>query len=48
VALGSLAGGSLVAPSRGLFGHGARDVEVIGPVLEDEACEVHRRFWLGA
>ena len=47
-ALGALAGGSLVAPSRGLFGHGARNVEVIGPVLEDEACEVHRRFWPGA
>lgn len=48
VALGALAGGSLVAPSRGLFGHGARDVEVIGPVFEDEACKVHRRFWSGA
>ena len=45
VALGALAGGNLVAPSRGLLGHGVRQVEVIGPVLEDEACGVHRRFW---
>ena len=44
-ALGLIAGGSLVASSRSLFGHGKRAVEVIGPVLEDEACAVHRRFW---
>lgn len=44
-ALGLIAGGSLVVSSRSLLSHGKRAVEVIGPVLEDEACAVHRTFW---
>ncbi|MDA1092274.1 MAG: nucleoside deaminase [Acidobacteria bacterium] len=44
-ALAVIAGGSLAVPSRSLFSHGKRPVAVIGPVLEDEACDVHRRFW---
>ena len=30
---------------RVVFGSGQRDVEVIGPVLEDEAAKVHETFW---
>ena len=46
-ALGRLAGGSLVVPSRELLGRGQRQVSVIGPVLETEALAVHQRHWPG-
>ncbi len=45
VALGAIAAGSLVTSSRELLGYGTRRVEVIGPVLEQDAADVHRRFW---
>jgi tRNA(Arg) A34 adenosine deaminase TadA len=45
VELGALVGGSLVIPSRQVFGSGRRPVEVVGPVLETEALAVHRVYW---
>ena len=44
-ALGALAGGSLVMPSRELFARGHRRVEVVGPVLESDALRAHREYW---
>jgi len=43
--LGEITGGSLVVSSRTVFACGRRRVEVIGPVLGDEALAVHRGFW---
>lgn len=43
--LAEVTDGSLELPCREVFAHGAREVEVVGPVLEDEALEVHRGFW---
>ena len=45
VQLGVVAGGSLVMPSREVFGRARRRVEVIGPILETEALAVHRTYW---
>ena len=45
VALGALTLGSLVIPSREVFGAGTRQVEVIGPVIEAEALVVYRAYW---
>lgn len=42
---GRVAGGSLVVPCREIFERGKRTTEVIGPVLETEALEVHEGFW---
>lgn len=36
---------SLFLPSRDLFAHGKKAIEVIGPILEDEARYVHKDFW---
>lgn len=36
---------TLDLPCRQVFAAGQRPVEVIGPVLEDEAAEVHKAFW---
>ena len=33
-------------PCREVFARGQRDVEVIGPLLEDEASEPHKGFWV--
>jgi tRNA(Arg) A34 adenosine deaminase TadA len=43
--LAAVTGGSLALPCREVFAHGDREIEVRGPVLEDEALEVHRSFW---
>lgn len=32
-------------PCRELFGKGKKTIEVLGPILEEEAKEVHRGFW---
>jgi len=44
-----LAGGDsedvLFLPCRELFGKGLKHIEVIGPILEDEARKVHVGFW---
>jgi len=36
---------TLDLPCRQVFAAGQRDVEVIGPMLEDEAAEVHEGVW---
>ena len=43
--LGEMAGGSFVVPCRRLFAIGGVETAVIGPVLEDEAAQVHDGFW---
>ena len=43
--LGSITGRGPEITSRQIFAAGKRTVEVIGPILENEAVEVHRRFW---
>lgn len=35
----------LVLPCREVFAHGNMAVEVVGPLLEDEAAAVHEGFW---
>jgi tRNA(Arg) A34 adenosine deaminase TadA len=32
-------------PCREVFAKGRKQIEVLGPVLEDEACAVHEGFW---
>lgn len=36
----------LILPCRELFRKGRKPIEVIGPILEDEARKVHEGFWL--
>jgi len=36
---------SLKLPCREVFARGGRPVEVVGPLLEDEAAIVHQGFW---
>jgi tRNA(Arg) A34 adenosine deaminase TadA len=36
---------TLTLPCRELFARGQRKVEVVGPLLEDEAAEAHKGFW---
>ena len=43
--LAKLAGGSFVIPCRELFARAAEAVAVIGPLLADEAREVHLGYW---
>lgn len=43
--LGEMAGGSFVVPCRQLFALGGVDTAVLGPVLPDEAAQVHAGFW---
>lgn len=43
--LGKIAGGSFVVPSRYLFAFGDVETAVIGPILENEAAQVHAGFW---
>jgi tRNA(Arg) A34 adenosine deaminase TadA len=44
-ALAAMAGGSFLVPCRELFGRAADRVEVIGPLLLEEAREVHVGYW---
>ncbi len=32
-------------PCRDVFKHGKKSIEVVGPLLEDEAIKVHEGFW---
>ena len=43
--LDSITDGTLLMPCREIFARSGRKVEVFGPVLEQEALEVHREFW---
>jgi tRNA(Arg) A34 adenosine deaminase TadA len=36
----------LYLPSRELFAKGKKSIEVVGPILEDEARKVHENFWV--
>jgi tRNA(Arg) A34 adenosine deaminase TadA len=42
-----IASSTFVVPCRELFARGQPVVEVVGPVLEDEAVRLHRAFWQG-
>ncbi|HWN85532.1 MAG TPA: nucleoside deaminase, partial [Vicinamibacterales bacterium] len=44
--LAALAGGSFVVPCRELFARAADRVNVIGPLLVDQAREVHQGHWV--
>jgi tRNA(Arg) A34 adenosine deaminase TadA len=41
----ALSGGGLTLPCRDVFDHGARVVEVLGPLLPEEAIQPHVGFW---
>ena len=43
--LGEIAGGNFVVPCRDLFKFGKREINIIGPVLEEKGAEIHRNFW---
>lgn len=43
--LGEFNGGALNIPCHEVLAHGVRPVEIIGPVLEDEAVAPHVGFW---
>jgi len=45
--LGEIAGIGLDVPCRSIFERGAHPVEVVGPVLEEEAAAVHLDYWEG-
>lgn len=38
-------GPGLDTPCQDILSRGARPVEVIGPLLEDEAIQIHHRYW---
>ncbi len=44
-AFSRISGGGLNISCRDLLSTGRRQVEVIGPLLEEEALEIHRRLW---
>lgn len=35
----------LLLSCREVFAHGSKDIEVVGPLLEEEAAQVHEGFW---
>ena len=43
--LGKLAGDDFLVPCRELFARAERRVEVVGPLLFDEAVSVHQGYW---
>jgi tRNA(Arg) A34 adenosine deaminase TadA len=43
--LATLAGGDFLVPCRGLLAHAAEMVQITGPLLVDEAREVHLGYW---
>ncbi len=43
--LGEIAGGEFVVPSRDLFAYGKTPIAVVGPVLAEQAADVHMGFW---
>ncbi len=43
--LAEITGGGLVISSKKLFSYGSELVETIGPILEEDAAEVHKNFW---
>jgi tRNA(Arg) A34 adenosine deaminase TadA len=45
VRLAKIAGIGLNVPSRSVLQTGARSVTVVGPLIEEEAAQVHEEFW---
>jgi tRNA(Arg) A34 adenosine deaminase TadA len=43
--LAKYGGDDFLVPSREIFAHGKRPVIVEGPILEDEALILHKKFW---
>lgn len=43
--LGKIAGSPFIIPCRDIFARAEDQVEVIGPILEEEGAEVHQGFW---
>lgn len=43
--LGGEEGEGFLLSCRDVFANGERDIDVIGPMLEDEASEAHEGFW---
>lgn len=43
--LAAMAGGDFLVPCRDLFARASQVVHVVGPVLADDAREVHRDYW---
>lgn len=43
--LTEIAGPGLSMSCREVFAQGTREIEVVGPVIEDEATKVHEGFW---
>lgn len=41
----AISGANFIMPCRIVLAAGRRQVDVIGPVLEEEAADVHRDFW---
>ncbi len=48
VVLGEITGGAFVVPCRELLKYGKRQINVIGPVLEDQGAAIHRNYWKGS
>jgi len=44
-ALARVTGGGLTVPCREILRRGKRAVQIVGPVLEEEALEAHQGFW---
>ena len=43
--LGQILRGNLDISSREILSRGTRKVEVVGPILRDEAVEIHKGYW---
>jgi len=43
--LGEITGGSFVVPCRELLKNGRREINVKGPLLENQGAAIHRKFW---
>jgi tRNA(Arg) A34 adenosine deaminase TadA len=43
--LSQFSGDNLGISSREILSRGTREVEVVGPILRDEAVEIHRSYW---
>ena len=43
--LGRILSGNLDISTREILSRGTRKVEVVGPILRDEAFEIHRDYW---
>lgn len=44
-AFARITGGGFAVPCREIFTKGRRDIDVTGPVAEEEGLQIHREFW---